>query len=94
MKFYLKKIYQKDLLLTARVLEEKQEAYGKETKGLQRLHQFNKVELVKFVHPNDSYDELEKLLKDAEIILQELNLHYRVIELCGGDLSFLTCQML
>tara|TARA_Y100001958_G_scaffold159500_1_gene161299 strand:- start:68 stop:1336 length:1269 start_codon:yes stop_codon:yes gene_type:complete len=63
-------------------------SYGKDTKGLQRLHQFNKVELVKFVHPNDSYDELEKLLKDAEIILQELNLHYRVIELCGGDLSF------
>lgn len=63
-------------------------SYGKETKGLQRLHQFNKVELVKFAHPEHSYDELEKLLLHAEKILQDLNLHYRVIELCGGDLSF------
>ena len=63
-------------------------SYGKETKGLQRLHQFNKVELVKFAHPEHSYDELEKLLLNAEKILQDLNLHYRVIELCGGDLSF------
>ena len=63
-------------------------SYGKETKGLHRLHQFNKVELVKFCNPEDSYSELEKLLLDAEKILQELNLHYRVIELCAGDLSF------
>ncbi len=63
-------------------------SYGKETKGLIRLHQFNKVELVKFVHPDTSYDELETLLKDAEAILQKLELHYRVIELCSGDLSF------
>ena len=63
-------------------------SYGKETKGLQRLHQFNKVELVKFVHPKDSYIELDKLVSDAEKILQNLNLHYRVIELCSGDLSF------
>ena len=49
---------------------------------------FNKVELVKFCNPEDSYSELEKLLLDAEKILQELNLHYRVIELCAGDLSF------
>ena len=63
-------------------------SYGKDTRGLLRLHQFNKVELVKFVKPEDSYDQLESLLKDAEKILQSLNLHYRVVELCSGDLSF------
>ena len=62
--------------------------YGKDTKGLLRLHQFNKVELVKFCNPSNSYQELELLLKSAEKILQELNLHYRIIELCTGDLSF------
>jgi seryl-tRNA synthetase len=63
-------------------------SYGKDTKGLLRLHQFNKVELVKFVKPDDSYDELELLLNDAETILQKLNLHYRVVLLASGDLSF------
>ena len=63
-------------------------SYGKDTKGLLRLHQFNKVELVKFTHPSNSYEELDLLLGDAEKILQSLNLHYRVIELCSGDLSF------
>jgi len=63
-------------------------SYGHETKGLSRLHQFNKVELVKFVHPDQSYLELEFLVKDAEAILQALGLHYRIIELCSGDLSF------
>ena len=63
-------------------------SYGKDTKGLLRLHQFNKVELVKFVKPEESFNELELLLEDAEKILQELNLHYRVISLCSGDLSF------
>ena len=63
-------------------------SYGKDTKGLLRLHQFNKVELVKFVKPEDSYNELELLLNDAEKILQKLNLHYRVISLASGDLSF------
>jgi len=63
-------------------------SYGKDTKGLHRLHQFNKVELMKFSKPEDSYDELESLLLDAESILQKLNLHYRVISLCSGDLSF------
>ena len=52
------------------------------------MHQFNKVELVKFCSPNDSYTELEKLVANAENILQKLGLHYRVIELCSGDLSF------
>ena len=63
-------------------------SYGKDTKGLLRLHQFNKVELVKFVSPEDSYSELESLLNDAEKILQLLGLHYRVIELNSSDLSF------
>ncbi len=63
-------------------------SYGKDTKGLLRLHQFNKVELVKFVSPNKSYSELESLLNDAEKILQLLGLHYRVIELNSSDLSF------
>lgn len=63
-------------------------SYGKETKGLIRVHQFDKVELVKFVKPETSYDELEKLLKDAEEVLQLLNLPYRVVLLSTGDLSF------
>lgn len=63
-------------------------SYGKETRGLLRVHQFNKVELVKFVTPESSYSELEKLVRDAEDILQALGLHYRVVELCTGDLSF------
>ena len=63
-------------------------SYGKETKGLLRLHQFNKVELVKFVNEQESYNELENLLNDAESVLQKLGLHYRIISLCSGDLSF------
>ena len=63
-------------------------SYGKDTRGLIRQHQFNKVELVKFCHPESSYDELESLLNNAETILQKLALPYRVIELCTGDLGF------
>ena len=63
-------------------------SYGRETRGLLRVHQFNKVELVKFVKPEDSYIELESLTSDAESILQALGLHYRVTLLCTGDLSF------
>ena len=63
-------------------------SYGKDTRGLLRLHQFNKVEMVKFVKPKDSYKALEKLVLQAESILQLLGLTYRVIELCAGDLSF------
>lgn len=63
-------------------------SYGKDTRGLIRLHQFNKVEMYKFVHPDASFDELEKLLNDAEDILQQLKLPYRVLELCTGDLGF------
>lgn len=63
-------------------------SYGKDTRGLIRQHQFNKVEMVKFVRPEDSFDELEKLTADAEDILQRLGLPYRVISLCSGDLGF------
>lgn len=63
-------------------------SYGKDTKGLIRLHQFNKVELVKLVHPDTSEAEHQALVKDAEAILQALQLPYRVIELCTGDLGF------
>ncbi len=67
-------------------------SYGKETRGFLRVHQFNKVELVKFTKPEDSYNELELLLKDAESILQALNIHYRVISLCSGDTSFTSAK--
>ncbi|MFW5722741.1 MAG: serine--tRNA ligase [Desulfohalobiaceae bacterium] len=63
-------------------------SYGKDTKGLIRQHQFNKVELVRFVSPDTSYDELELLLTHAEAVLQRLGLHYRVVTLCSGDLGF------
>ena len=63
-------------------------SYGKESKGFLRVHQFNKVEMVKFVKPENSYDELEKLVVDAEDILQELKIPYRILLLCTGDLSF------
>jgi len=63
-------------------------SYGKETKGLIRVHQFDKVELEKFVRPDSSYDELERLVGDAETILQRLGLHYRVVALATGDLGF------
>ncbi len=63
-------------------------SHGKDTRGLIRQHQFNKVELVKFTRPEDSYGELEKLLENAETILRELGIHYRVIVLCTGDMGF------
>ena len=63
-------------------------SHGKDTRGLIRQHQFNKVELVKFTRPEDSYSELETLLKNAETILQELGIHYHVIVLCTGDMGF------
>lgn len=63
-------------------------SYGKDTRGLIRQHQFDKVELVKFVAPDSSYDELESLLADAEEVLQLLKLPYRVVILCSGDLGF------
>lgn len=63
-------------------------SYGRDMRGLIRLHQFNKVELVKFVHPSTSSEELEKLVGNAEAILQALQLPYRVVALCTGDIGF------
>lgn len=63
-------------------------SYGKDVRGLNRLHQFDKVELVKFVRPETSYDELESLRQDAEKLLQDLELPYRVLLMCRGDMGF------
>ena len=63
-------------------------SYGKDVRGLNRLHQFDKVELLKWVHPTTSYAELDKLRGDAERLLQKLDLPYRVLLMCGGDLGF------
>lgn len=63
-------------------------SYGKDTKGMKRQHQFNKVELVKFVHPERSAEELESLVGDAENILKKLELPYRIVSLCAGDTGF------
>jgi seryl-tRNA synthetase len=63
-------------------------SYGKDTKGFLRVHQFNKVELINFCLPENSYAEMETMLRHACGILEELKIHYRVIELCSGDLGF------
>jgi seryl-tRNA synthetase len=63
-------------------------SYGKDVRGIIRQHQFQKVELVKFAHPSQSYDELEKLTRNAEMVLQKLGLHYRVMALCTADMGF------
>lgn len=63
-------------------------SHGADTRGLLRVHQFDKVEMVKIVYPDTSYDELETLVKDAEVVLEALELPYRVLELCTADLSF------
>ena len=63
-------------------------SYGKDVRGIIRQHQFQKVELVKFSRPEESYDQLEKLTQDAEEVLQKLGLHYRVMALCTGDIGF------
>ncbi|MFA9428118.1 serine--tRNA ligase [Natronorubrum bangense] len=66
--------------------------HGTETRGIVRVHQFNKVELVNFVEPETSYDRLEGLLSEAETVLQELGLPYRILELCTGDLTFASAK--
>jgi seryl-tRNA synthetase len=63
-------------------------SYGKDVRGIIRQHQFQKVELVKFAHPEKSYDELEKLTRDAATVLERLGLHYRVVTLSTGDMGF------
>jgi seryl-tRNA synthetase len=67
-------------------------AAGKDTRGMLRVHQFDKVEMVKIVHPGNSYDELETLTAQAEKVLQALNLHYKVVSLATGDLSFASAK--
>jgi len=67
-------------------------AYQKDIKGILRQHQFDKVELVKITRPEDSFSELEKVVKEAELVLQKLELPYRVIELCTADLGFAMCK--
>lgn len=67
-------------------------AAGRDTRGILRMHQFDKVELVKYVHPDSSYDELESLVEDAEAVLQSLGLHYRVLLLCAGDMGEKGCK--
>ena len=63
-------------------------SYGKDVRGLNRVHQFDKVELVQLVHPEKSYEVLEEMLLHVEKLLQSLNLPYRILRLCGGDMSF------
>ena len=63
-------------------------AAGKDTRGMLRQHQFTKVELVSIVEPQHSQDELERMLESAESILQDLNIHYRIMTLCTGDMGF------
>jgi seryl-tRNA synthetase len=67
-------------------------AAGKDTRGIKRQHQFQKVELFKFTRPEQSYDELESLVRDAETVLQELGLHYRVMQLCTADMGFASAK--
>lgn len=63
-------------------------SYGKDVRGLNRLHQFDKVEIVQLTHPSDSYDTLDQMVKHVEGLVQSLQLPYRIIRLCGGDISF------
>jgi seryl-tRNA synthetase len=63
-------------------------SYGKDVRGLNRVHQFDKVEIVQVVHPDKSYEVLEEMVAHVEGILNELGLHYRILRLCGGDMSF------
>jgi len=67
-------------------------SYGKDVRGLIRQHQFNKVEMVKFAEPETSYDELESMVRNAEGVLQRLELPYRVVELCTGDIGFASAK--
>jgi seryl-tRNA synthetase len=63
-------------------------SYGKDVRGLNRLHQFEKVEIVQIQHPDKSYDTLEEMIKHVEVLLQKLELPYRILRLCGGDMGF------
>ena len=67
-------------------------SYGKDTRGMIRVHQFDKIELIKIVKPQSGYDELDSLVADAERVLQALGLHYRVVLLCAGDMGFASAK--
>jgi seryl-tRNA synthetase len=67
-------------------------AAGRDTRGIKRQHQFQKVELFKFTHPDSSYEELETLVRNAEAVLQKLGIHYRVMQLCSGDTGFASAK--
>ncbi|MGN6418921.1 MAG: serine--tRNA ligase [Pseudobacter sp.] len=67
-------------------------SYGKDVRGLNRLHQFEKVEIVQLVHPDNSYSVLEEMVLHVELLLQSLNLQYRILNLCGGDMGFASAQ--
>ena len=67
-------------------------SYGKDVRGLNRVHQFDKVELLKWVHPSSSYDELDRLRNDVEALLRKLELPYRVLLMCGGELGVRAVQ--
>ena len=67
-------------------------AAGRDTRGLKRQHQFQKVEMFKFTRPEQSYDELESLVRNAEAVLQRLGLHYRVVQLCTADMGFASAK--
>jgi len=63
-------------------------SYGKDVRGLNRVHQFDKVEIVQLVHPDNSYEALEEMVEHVEKLIQSLGLHYRILRLCGGDMGF------
>ncbi|HNB82053.1 MAG TPA: serine--tRNA ligase, partial [Chitinophagaceae bacterium] len=63
-------------------------SYGKDVRGLNRLHQFDKVEIVQFAHPDHSYQQLDEMVKHVERLVQSLHMPYRILRLCGGDMSF------
>jgi seryl-tRNA synthetase len=67
-------------------------SYGKDVRGLNRLHQFDKVEIVQLVHPDNSYEVLEEMVRHVEKLIQSLGLHYRILRLCGGDMGFASAQ--
>jgi seryl-tRNA synthetase len=70
------------------VLQTRSGSYGKDVRGLNRVHQFDKVEIVQLAHPEKSYEALEEMVNHVERLVQSLDLPYRILKLCGGDMSF------
>ena len=84
----MRRIYRLKTVLTVRVFRREAGSYGKEVRGLNRLHQFDKVEIVQIAHPDKSYGILDDMVAHVASLVQKLGLPYRVLRLCGGDLSF------